>query len=285
MLNRRQNLLSKFFEKTRTRATEKQRLKAALADRAEASLPLFRTKDRGWLSMFKFSPKVTVETMARLYPPKNIFYPLAKSPHPEIRAVARVAQEHSSCPVCLDQEDILPSTEWNDIARIPGGTSRLCAAPKSRLRPSFVCPDCGWPTHCSEEHYEQDKERHKLFCETLRNWSIDEHDMKSGRRNWEMSFPGRQMQESILNFKNWISIFVTRRFPKPITQHPVVQRHISRFLTYPYTTASLLYNPWTFYDQTDEEKQDESVITDAGWHLLSGRVYSASVCRLFKTCK
>ena len=47
----------------------------------------------------------------------------------------------------------------------------------------FTCPNCGFPTHCSEEHYKMDQERHELeSCDTLRQINEDLHDMQSGRQ-------------------------------------------------------------------------------------------------------
>lgn len=98
---------------------------------------------------------------------------------------------------------------------------------------------------------------------------------------------------------------VTRKFPKPVLRNPVTQRHISKLLTYPYTLASVLYNPWVYYDQLeevypeDEEIEDptidthnssdinqvtdtkkrvaRSVVTDQGWHLLSSLSHGINV--------
>jgi len=47
----------------------------------------------------------------------------------------------------------------------------------------FTCPNCGFPTHCSEEHYKIDQERHERdSCDTLRIINEDLHDMQSGRQ-------------------------------------------------------------------------------------------------------
>jgi len=47
----------------------------------------------------------------------------------------------------------------------------------------FVCPNCGFPTHCSEEHYRLDQERHEReSCDTLRQINEDLHDIQSGRQ-------------------------------------------------------------------------------------------------------
>lgn len=100
--------------------------------------------------------------------------------------------------------------------------------------------------------------------------SIDPHsssDSSSGRKFWEMTFPAGQPDEAALNFKNWPYVFATRKFPRPLLKSPISQRHVSRYLTYPYTIASMLYNPWTYYD---DEGQRKRTVTDSGWHLLSG---------------
>lgn len=53
----------------------------------------------------------------------------------------------------------------------------------------FECPDCGWPTHCSKEHWEMDED-HAKFCPRLREVNEDEHDLRSGRRMHEFELPG-----------------------------------------------------------------------------------------------
>ena len=59
------------------------------------------------------------------------------------------------CPVCLDHF----------------GERNLVA---------FDSPEAGWPTHCSQEHWEQD-DQHHLYVERLREANEDEHDLRSGR--------------------------------------------------------------------------------------------------------
>ena len=48
----------------------------------------------------------------------------------------------------------------------------LAVCPASGLREGneFTCPNCGFPTHCSEEHYKLDQERHEReSCDILRD--------------------------------------------------------------------------------------------------------------------
>lgn len=54
---------------------------------------------------------------------------------------------------------------------------------------AFECPDCGFPTHCSEEHWAVDAE-HGKYCDRLREANEDEHDLRGGRRVSELKFNG-----------------------------------------------------------------------------------------------
>jgi hypothetical protein len=54
---------------------------------------------------------------------------------------------------------------------------------------TFECPDCGWPTHCTEEHWRADSD-HAKYCSRLREVNEDEHDLRSGRRLREFELPG-----------------------------------------------------------------------------------------------
>lgn len=98
----------------------------------------------------------------------NLFHPFSKSPIPAIRARADAVQSLAPCPICAASHDILH------------------AQPRA-VR--FECPDCGWPTHCSEEHWKDDAEHHK-YCRRLREANEDEHDLRSGRRMREFELPG-----------------------------------------------------------------------------------------------
>ncbi len=116
----------------------------------------------------KLKPKVKEPILTE----DNLFHPFSKSPFPAIRARGEAIRTLAPCPVCASHHDPLD-----------GHTSSQPQAVK------FECPDCGWPTHCSEEHWQQDLE-HKKYCGRLREVNEDEHDLRSGRRLREFELPG-----------------------------------------------------------------------------------------------
>jgi splicing suppressor protein 51 len=84
----------------------------------------------------------------------NLFQPLISSPILSIRKKAMAIKSLAVCP----PSGLLEGNE-------------------------FTCPNCGFPTHCSEAHYRLDQERHKSqSCDTLRMINEDLHDMQSGRQ-------------------------------------------------------------------------------------------------------
>lgn len=84
----------------------------------------------------------------------NLFHPLVNSPILSIRKKAMAMKSLAICPT----SGLLEGNE-------------------------FTCPNCGFPTHCSEEHYRLDQERHEReSCDTLRQINEDLHDMQSGRQ-------------------------------------------------------------------------------------------------------
>ena len=108
----------------------------------------------------------------------NLFHPFSASPFPPVRARGQAIQQLASCPVCVASHTPQPQTV------------------------KFECPDCGWPTHCSEEHHRLDEE-HSKYCTRLRQANEDEHDLRSGRRIREFELPGASITlaypESSLN--------------------------------------------------------------------------------------
>lgn len=102
----------------------------------------------------------------------NLFHPFSKSPFAQVRARGEAIQSLAPCPVCA-------SSHSHTHAHTK-------AQPKAV---KFECPDCGWPTHCSEEHWKEDTE-HEKYCSRLREANEDEHDLRSGRRMWEFELPG-----------------------------------------------------------------------------------------------
>ena len=84
----------------------------------------------------------------------NLFHPLISSPILNIRKKAMAIKSLAVCPT----SGLLEGNE-------------------------FTCPNCGFPTHCSEEHYQLDQDRHeRQSCDTLRQINEDLHDMQSGRQ-------------------------------------------------------------------------------------------------------
>ncbi|RKP36154.1 zinc-finger of mitochondrial splicing suppressor 51-domain-containing protein [Dimargaris cristalligena] len=144
-----------------------------------------------------------------LLQPDNLFHPLAQSPIPAIREKHVYIAEHGCCPVCQSKP------------------------------PTYECPDCGYPTHCSEEHYLQDKANHDKVCGWLKETNMDDHDLRSGRRFREFDFPKKQPNENTINLANWDTLLYTRGFPSLVSQHAI--HHITKLLTYPLTIGSLLH--------------------------------------------
>jgi Zinc-finger of mitochondrial splicing suppressor 51 len=84
----------------------------------------------------------------------NLFHPLITSPILNIRKKAMMIKSLALCPT----SGLLEGNEFN-------------------------CPNCGFPTHCTEEHYNLDQARHESeSCDTLRIINEDLHDMNSGRQ-------------------------------------------------------------------------------------------------------
>jgi mitochondrial splicing suppressor protein 51 len=101
----------------------------------------------------------------------NLFHLFSKSPFPAVRARGEAVRSLAPCPIC--------SEDHEDDLEHPKPVPKAVA---------FDCPDCGWPTHCSEEHWKMDKE-HEKFCSRLREVNEDEHDLRSGRRLREFELP------------------------------------------------------------------------------------------------
>lgn len=99
----------------------------------------------------------------------NLFHVLSKSPLPEMRDRAAIINKYGVCPVC----------------------DTHCTGHEQKRNPVYDCPDCGYPTHCSEEHYHQGREAHKATCSILREMNEDDHDLRSGRPMREFEFPSK----------------------------------------------------------------------------------------------
>ncbi|KAL0077689.1 hypothetical protein J3Q64DRAFT_1746916 [Phycomyces blakesleeanus] len=147
--------------------------------------------------------------------PDNLFHKLSESPIPELRERGSYISKYGVCPVCdlHDHEHKKP--------------------------PVYECPDCGYPTHCSDDHYHKGREAHKEICSILREQNEDDHDLRSGRTMKEFEFPSSQGFDEAVNMSNWDVFFYTRSFPSMDSDRSM--RHVSKLLTYPVTVASILH--------------------------------------------
>lgn len=130
--------------------------------------------------IFNWARKPTVETTEPETPDHDephLFYPLSQSPHPDIRARSHRISSIATCPVCV-------------------------VTHADRTHVAFECPDCGFPTHCSEEHWAGDAE-HGKYCDRLREANEDEHDLRSGRPMTEFRYNSRLFSHRcpLLHFK------------------------------------------------------------------------------------
>lgn len=183
------------------------------------SLLLRRGQTRTFLKLFKSSkpqPKAQPEPVLSQ---DNLFHPFSKSPFSQVRQRGEAIKKLAPCPVCA--------------ASVDQGHPHV-----TRKKVEFECPDCGWPTHCSEEHWEADHQHHR-YCGRLRESNEDEHDLRSGRKMTEFDLPGPMAYDETVSFSNWDVFWYTRGFPSMDTDR--MRRHASKLLTYPMTIASVLH--------------------------------------------
>lgn len=125
---------------------------------------------RSLFNLFKKAPSKPESTP--ILSQDNLFHPFSASPFPALVARGEAIKSLAPCPVCASHHD-----------HTHGHT-------KVQPRPiAFECPDCGWPTHCTEEHWVADT-NHARYCSRLREVNEDEHDLRSGRRLREFELPG-----------------------------------------------------------------------------------------------
>lgn len=129
-------------------------------------------------NLFRRSSLDAVPPPGLLLTQDNLFHPFSRSPIPAIVERGKTVRELAPCPVC--------STHHSHTIATTSETVQTVEPPKSI---AFECPDCGWPTHCSEEHWKADEE-HKEYCARLREVNEDEHDLRSGRTFPEFGLPG-----------------------------------------------------------------------------------------------
>jgi splicing suppressor protein 51 len=171
----------------------------------------------------------------------NLFHPLSQSPFPEMRAKGERIKQLAYCPVSLDKYG-------------------------EKVHVAYECPNCGFPTHASEERWRED-ENHGRYWPRLREANEDEHDLRSGREMTEFRLPGalaghlageenadlcptgEQEYEQAVSMGNWDVFLYTRGVPSIDTER--ARRHVSKLLTYPITIGSVLHenSPYTIRNQ------------------------------------
>ncbi|KAI5477783.1 mRNA processing-related protein [Pseudohyphozyma bogoriensis] len=175
-------------------------------------------------SLFGFSKK---QPQPAAPPPTlsqdDLFHPLSQSPFPEMRAKSERIKALAYCPVSLQK--------YNEKVHV-----------------AFECPDCGYPTHASEERWAEDEEKGR-YWPRLREANEDEHDLRSGREMTEFKLPGDQPYEEAVSMGNWDVFLYTRGFDSIDTER--ARRHVSKLLTYPLTIGTVLHenSPYTLRNQ------------------------------------
>ncbi|GAA6050071.1 hypothetical protein JCM3770_001355 [Rhodotorula araucariae] len=175
-------------------------------------------------SLFGWGKQKQLDTAPKpLLAQDNLFHPLSQSPFPEMRAKGDRIKSLAFCPVSLDKYG-------------------------EKVHVQFECPDCGFPTHASEDRWREDP-NHARYWPRLREANEDEHDLRSGRELTEFRLPGEQPYEEAVSFGNWDVFLYTRGFPSIETER--ARRHVSKLLTYPITIGSILHenSPYTLRNQ------------------------------------
>lgn len=119
-------------------------------------------------TLFGFGKKpVPVSPFEPLPPPllsqDDLFHPLSTSPFKEMREKSKRIKELAYDPVALERGE--------------------------NVKVAFECPDCGFPTHATEESWSADEEKGR-YWPRLREANEDEHDLRSGREMTEFKLPG-----------------------------------------------------------------------------------------------
>jgi splicing suppressor protein 51 len=120
--------------------------------------------------LFNFARKSAAEDSSKPQT-TELFHLLSQSPHKDLRIRAERVKRLASCPICLKIQ----------------GTKQPVA---------HECANCGWPTHCTHEHWEMDDE-HRSFCGKLREVNEDEHHLRSGRVLREFALPGTSLSKTM----------------------------------------------------------------------------------------
>ncbi|KAK9454208.1 zinc-finger of mitochondrial splicing suppressor 51-domain-containing protein [Dipodascopsis uninucleata] len=145
---------------------------------------------------------------------ENRFHPWESSPSLALRNRAATIKAFAKCPVTGDSIE-------------------------------FTCPNCGIPTHHSEQAWESDDKHHSEICEKLALSNVFEHDIRSGREFAEFQMPSPQEEDVMINFANWDTFLYTRNFHSMDTEFELA--HSTKILTYPITVGSVLHqgSPYT----------------------------------------
>lgn len=121
----------------------------------------------------KKAPAVRFDSVPEREPAKpvlaqdDLFHPLSKSPFEPLRQKGERLRTYAVCPTSLEKYH-------------------------ERKPVRYECPDCGFPTHASQERYEEGKAEHAEYCPRLREVNEDEHDIRSGRKLVEFeNMPGK----------------------------------------------------------------------------------------------
>jgi splicing suppressor protein 51 len=119
-------------------------------------------------SFFGFNKKKSAVDSAPppLLSQDDLFHPLSASPFPEMRAKSQRIQSLAFCPVSMDKYG-------------------------EKVHVAFECLECGYPTHASEERWNEDTEKGR-YWPRLREANEDEHDLRSGREMSEFNLPGNE---------------------------------------------------------------------------------------------
>ncbi len=184
----------------------------------------------------------------------DLFHSFTNSPIDDMRRRAAYIRLHANCP----HPDHRPTRVAESVAGQP--VTETGDLPPAHV--DFECPDCGVPVYCSQEHWEDDYERHLQICDTLRQINEDDHDLRSGRLFPEFEYAGPQMEEALVNMTNWDTFLYTRNFVAINADRSM--RHATRLLTYPVTVASVLHELSPYSLRSDERLTTEGLKSFSG---------------------
>ncbi|TXT15967.1 hypothetical protein VHUM_00470 [Vanrija humicola] len=150
----------------------------------------------------------------------NLFHKLSESPFEALRQKGERIRTYSICPESYEKYH-------------------------EQVPVKYECPNCGFPSHASEERWVEGKAEHDEYCPRIREVNEDEHDIRSGRRISEFeNMPGIQPYEQAVSLASWDSLFFTRGFVS--INSPRAIRHVSKLMTYPITVLSVLHQNGPF---------------------------------------